>query len=311
MPPCPLKNNPHINEIYVYDKDHYRSLPRFQRIAYLWKLHSTIHRNKFDVLFDLSNTNEYGFFAKFFWKVPYRFGFQYKKRGLFLTQKIKIKNGFEKKHVASHYSDLLRFLNLDPGVIHKKLDFFLDPGEKYHVTEQDLKICFLPGGGASWGPNAQNRYWPMSSYAKLGDTLSKTFHAKIFLIGSLSEKNLCDQIQSEMKSPCINLAGQTSLQELAYLMHASQLVIGSESGPLHLVTALKTPSIAIYGPVDEKTYGPYSAQKTHCVAYQEDLACRPCYRNFRMPKCENRLCLTELSVDHVLKIATHLLNNKN
>ncbi len=297
-----LEFNPNINAIFIYNKDHYRSLPFLQKIHYLVKLLITLRKKNFDLCFDLSNSDEYGFLAKFIWGIPIRIGFNYKNRGRLLTHKIKLKSGFSEKHVAGHYNSLLQFLNIDFSKIEKKLDFYVDPSQKewletvwtrYHIQENDILICILPGGGASWGTQAKYRYWPFSYFGKLADTLIEHTQAKVFIIGSSSEKKLCAEVIQNMKNPVIDLSGQTTLHQLGTLMKRCHFVIGSESGPLHLSTALGCITIPIYGPVDETVYGPYTKKESQNPFYYT-ISCRPCYRNFSMPHCQNTLCLKEL-----------------
>ncbi|MBI3018920.1 MAG: glycosyltransferase family 9 protein, partial [Deltaproteobacteria bacterium] len=234
-----LEFNPHINAVFTYAKDRYRSLPFLQKIHYLSKLLFTLRKQNFDIFFDLSNNDEYGFLAKFIFGIPIRIGFNYKNRGQFLTHKIKLKNGFSGKHVSEHYNSLLQFLKIDFSKIEKKLDFYTDPSQKewyqelrthHHIKENDTIICILPGGGASWGTQAAYRYWPSAHFGKLADSLIEQYEVKVFIIGSPSEKKICKEVTEHMKHPAIDLSGQTTLHQLGTLIEQSHLVIGSESG---------------------------------------------------------------------------------
>ncbi|MBI3017549.1 MAG: glycosyltransferase family 9 protein [Deltaproteobacteria bacterium] len=170
-------------------------------------------------------------------------------------------------------------------------------------------ICILPGGGASWGAQATYRYWPTSHFAKLADRLIEQYKANIFIIGSFSEKKLCKEVTEYMKYPGIDLSGQTTLHQLGALMKQCHLVIGSESGPLHLATALNCPTLPIYGPVDENVYGPH-IEKTLQRSFYSFIACRPCYKNFSMPQCHNRICLAELDLHPMLNQINSIINTQ-
>lgn len=104
----------------------------------------------------------------------------------------------------------------------------------------------------------------------------------------------------------LNIAGETTLPQLASLMSASRLIIGTESGPLHLATALDCASIFLFGPVDPKTYGPYSESQRQ-IWLNHEVPCGPCYQHFRVPECSNRLCLKELTPEIVFEKACLLL----
>lgn len=311
-------HNPHINIFFTYNKDHLRSLPLWGKLQYLVRLLLKIKYQHFDIFIDLSNNDEYAFFAKFLWQIPKRIGFNYKNRGQFLNYKIKISKGFRDQHVSDYYNSLLKFLDIDISQIQRKLDFYIDPKTKdwansllksYHLKSHDMIICILPGGGASWGNTATFRYWPATYYGQLANALIERFQAKIFIIGSSSEKKLAQEVIDSMKYPAINLCGQTSIHQLGRLMTLSHLIIGTESGPLHLATALDCPSLVIYGPVDETVYGPYSPATLQTIAFHT-LSCRPCYKNFKMPPCNNRLCLSELTPFRLFSKACTILEQR-
>lgn len=313
-----FSHNPHIHAIFTYKKDYLRSLSLLKRMQYIAGLLLQIKKQKFDILIDLSNTDEYAFFAKFFWHIPIRIGFNYKKRGQFLNYKIKIPQGFSRKHVSDYYNSLLAFLDIDFSKVERKLDFYIDPKsetwlnsftQEYHIRPSDILICILPGGGASWGNFANVRYWPSAYYGQLANRLIEQYKAKIFIIGSLPEKELAEEVIRSIKYPVHNLCGETSLHELAQLMSKSHLVIGTESGPLHLTTALDCPSVVIYGPVSEVEYGPYSMTCRQKAAYLS-LPCHPCYRNFRMSPCTYRLCLSELTPSALFSQACEILEKQ-
>jgi len=85
------------------------------------------------------------------------------------------------------------------------------------------------------------------------------------------------------------------------------LVVTNEGGPLHMAVALGVKTVSLFGPVDEKTYGPYSMNDDHIVVSRKDVGCRPCYKKFKYNNCEKRLCLDSITVDEVLEAAERLL----
>ena len=120
-----LDRNPYINTTFEYEKDDYRALWKESKIKCLktfFDFLGEIKRNNFDLVIDLSLAKHYAFLA-WFLGIKKRVGFNYKKRGRYLTHKVKLKS-YEKKHVVEYYLDLLKLLNITPGNI--KLDFFLN-----------------------------------------------------------------------------------------------------------------------------------------------------------------------------------------
>ncbi len=301
--------NPNVNHIFEYNKDYFRSLPLAKRELSYIKLHKNLKKQNFDLMLDFSNTDEYAFWAKFFWKIPIRIGFQYRNRGRFLNYRVpkKLSNPFENERpVPEHYYELLKFLEIDSKHFEKRLYFYPDPKEslwlkslfqQYSISEKELIILVVPGGGASWGVNAHYKQWPPEHFSNLISKLISHLNARIFFVGGKEDQPLSSTLCNPFKSS-IDLCGKTNLHQLAALMKSSHLVIGNESGPLHLATALDCKAILLYGPVSQKMYGPYSETNNQIPLYHQT-PCRPCYQNYRSPLCENRICLSELTADVV------------
>ena len=70
---------------------------------------------------------------------------------------------------------------------------------------------------------------------------------------------------------------------------------------MHMAHALGVKTVSIFGPVDEKVYGPYGGPAPREVLTQA-VPCRPCYSKFHFPPCSyERRCLTELPVETVVR----------
>ena len=304
-----FENNPDVNIIFDYNKDIYKSLNFIQKISFHLKLNQHIRKESFDVCIDFSNTDEYTFLAKWAWKIPRRIGFQYKNRGRHLTDKIRLEKDFSRYHVVSHYYQLLSPLEISSPLFEHRLYFYPAPLPVTPIVTQKPLVCILPGGGESWGKEASYKLWPVSHYITLVNQLIKEAHVDIALVGGKIDAPLCQEIETQLSYPIYNLCGKTSLKELADVLAQADLVVGTESGPLHLATAMDKKAILIYGPVDPLSYGPYSDTRRQ-VALFEKLPCQPCYKEFRIPKCSNHLCLKELSPERVFKAAKELLTSK-
>lgn len=64
--------------------------------------------------------------------------------------------------------------------------------------------------------------------------------------------------------PITNIAGQTAtLGELAWVLTQAHIVLGVDSGPLHIAAALGKPTLHLYGPTDETIWGPWGDPRKH------------------------------------------------
>jgi len=312
-----LKNHPFINFIYPYQKELFKKQPFLKKLKYLYQFHCEIRNKQYDVVFDLSLTDEFSFYSKFLWNIPLRIGFSFKKRGRFLNRKEILSEGFKKNAVADYYKNLLKFIDKCPIDVERKLDFYIPKRvfistkaifSKYKISQNKKKICIVPGGGGSWGKEAYHKFWPVEYYSMLCDELTKRYSAEIFILGDASEKKSCQQVSSKNKFKVFNLSGKTTLHQAAAIIKKSHLVIGNDSGLMHIAVAVGTPSISIYGPINEKVYGPYTDHKIKHLVVYTDLQCRPCYDRFRMPECKNdHQCLKQIHPNQVLDLAHKLL----
>jgi len=300
-----FKSNPDIAQVFVYERDEF--VGNYQK--YL-ELFNSIKQQKFDVVFDFSLNSSFGFLS-FACGIKKRVGFDYRKRGRFLTDRVPLL-GFEEKHVVEYYLDLLRLMEIPVVTKQMKLDapskdiqWAQEWLNRHKVDPAKPLIAVLPGGGASWGVAAGHKRWPASKYAHLMDKIVENFDAAIILLGDSKEEELCREVVSLAHFPLHFAVGETSLLELAALLMRCQGAILNDGGPLHVAVAAGVKTVSIFGPVDPHVYGPYPASG-HTVV-QKALPCQPCYRRFRMARCGHINCLNELSVEEVYRKVQNIL----
>jgi heptosyltransferase-3 len=88
------------------------------------------------------------------------------------------------------------------------------------------------------------------------------------------ERQLTDAMLGHAGARVIDLRGQLSLEELAAAIAGAGLFFGVDSVPMHMAAALGTPGVALFGPSDEREWGPWS-ERIRVVASPVH-PCRPC-----------------------------------
>src|SRR6266702_1795877 len=106
--------------------------------------------------------------------------------------------------------------------------------------------------------NGQSKRWPIPYWATLLDRLIREEGAQIILTGTPEDLPLIEKVMSRMREHPINLAGKTSLAQLAALLQRADLLISGDSGPMHIAAAVGAPLIAIHGPTDPAMSGSVS-----------------------------------------------------
>ena len=102
------------------------------------------------------------------------------------------------------------------------------------------RVVLLPGAGK---PGKQ---WPVERFAEL----AKRIGSDVLVVWGPGEEALARAIGAEVAPP-------TNFRELAFVLRHAKLVIGADTGPLHLAAALATPLVGLYGPTDPARNGPY------------------------------------------------------
>ncbi len=164
-------------------------------------------------------------------------------------------------------------------------------------------VAIHPGAGAAV------KLWPAERYAQVADALAERWDAVIILTGSRGELGLAWAVAAAMRADPLVAAGETTLGQLAALLMRCDLVIGSDSGPLHLAAAVGAPTIHLYGPANPALFGPWAPGKEAAHrAIVSPMACVPCNRlDYTAADLAKHPCMKEITVAEVLKAAEELL----
>ena len=156
----------------------------------------------------------------------------------------------------------------------------VEPGERL--------IALAPG--SVWA----TKRWPY--YEQLARAIADA--GRIVVVGSADDRALAAEIVSAVPG-AVDTTGALPLLASADLIGRCAVLVTNDSAPLHLASAMGTPTVAIFGPtVPEFGFGPLAQAKA--VLGHESLACRPCHRHGprRCPLTHFR-CMRELSAELV------------
>jgi heptosyltransferase-2 len=312
-----MSQHPLINKVFVYERDEFIAESKrswFRGIRKYLAFISGIRREKIDVAIDLSLNTPFGLFAMLA-GIKKRFGLDYKKRGLFLTKRLPI-DGFSSKHVAEYYLDVLKLMGIQPQRLPMEVysdqvsrDWAEDSLKKNSLKRGELIIGIAPCGGDAFGKDARIKRWPPENYSVLIDRLVTDFKAKVFIFAGPKEKRDVSAILAPVKAKDMVFEfSDTSLAQTVALVEHCSFFISNDTGPMRFADALGKKIVVLFGPVDEVVYGPVFDDAKRCKVIKEDLPCRPCYRKFRLARCEYQgACLKNISVEKVLNAVRELL----
>lgn len=164
-----------------------------------------------------------------------------------------------------------------------------------HSTKRPL-VAINPM--ATW----ETKLWPADRFAEVADRLIQSRHAAIYFTGSPGDRDAIRAIQDRMTHPSVNLAGRTTLIQLAAFYQHMACVISADTGPMHIAAAVNKPVVALFGPTAPWRTGPYG-QDHHVIRPETD--CGPCFRR----QCADWRCMDQIQPDRVVKVCASILDH--
>jgi lipopolysaccharide heptosyltransferase II len=149
----------------------------------------------------------------------------------------------------------------------------------------------------------ETKLWRNERFAALAEGLIRDERVDVVFTGGPDDRRVVADITSMMTAPVANLAGKTSLTQLGALYRQSEILITTDTGPMHLAAAVGTPVVALFGPTAPWRTGPFGTG--HQVVRSAALSCSPCFkRTCDLHRCR---CMTDITVEHVLAAVRRIL----
>lgn len=203
------------------------------------------------------------------------------------------------QHAIDRSLQLLKSLGISPADLR-----FTVP---VTARQESEAVSLLRGGGVqehdrlvAVNPMARwpTKLWEPQSFAALADRLEAE-GIRVVFTGGPSDRMALDEIERLMTGPMRRLDGRTSLTVLAALYRRAQVVVTTDSGPMHLAAAVGTPVVALFGPTAPWRTGPYGPNH---IVIRADLSCSPCFKKQCLTTLyEERACMKRLTVDQVTR----------
>jgi ADP-heptose:LPS heptosyltransferase len=159
------------------------------------------------------------------------------------------------------------------------------------------------------GAGAPVKLWPAAWWARTLETLADELNAPVVVAGTPAEASLVAAVRDALygNTRAVAFVEAASLGRYAALLACARLVLGVDSGPLHLAVAMGTPSVRLYGPTDPVVFGPWGPADLHAVV-AADLPCAPCGRlDYSPAELPLHPCVRLLGPHQVLAAAHRVL----
>jgi heptosyltransferase I len=217
-------------------------------------------------------------------------------RGVFLTKSLA--RNISKIHRAQEFCHLLKLI--------------CNKSEKNYELICDLNLELLSNdflkiqNGPYWVVNAtseaSSRRVPILEWRSIFERIKEKKRVGkliVALVGTENQKESLIELEQTLEKldiEIINLAGKTSILELASVLKNAEKVISNDSGPAHLASLMGTDVCVFFGAGDSKQTAPIRFKKERRITVLEKkVACSPCLRNYC--KRKDLICLRELAKD--------------
>ncbi|MDH6456550.1 ADP-heptose:LPS heptosyltransferase [Fusobacterium sp. PH5-7] len=233
-----IENNPNVDEIYTYNKN-------IKRLSF------KIAEEKYDLLIDFSEMLRVNQMALInLCKARFNIGIDREKWKLF---DISVNSGIDFKwtdHITERYSAYLKKIGFKENEIDKKYDIYIKETEKYKEFLEKIrgkKRVVLNPYGAS-----KHKSFNLETLDKLIKYL-ETIDVEVILIYFGDKYKELEKLKVDNKNVYIPKNIET-IQDTAYLIKKSDLVITPDTSIVHLASALNKNNISVYPPKGGK-YG--------------------------------------------------------
>ena len=278
-----LEGHPQIDELIHFDRRRFGKGWRKPAAAVdLFRFAVDLRQRKFDLAIDLQGLFRSGWLAKKT-HAKMRVGPAEARELGWMFYTHPIKTGWPEGHAVDRYLKIAEAL----GLGREPVKFVLAS----HESDRQAAAKLVPEGqrfaillpGANW----ETKRWPPDKFAALVGPL-KELGLTTYVAGASADSKLAAQIPG-----AIDLCGKTNLRQLVALMERAAIVIGNDTGPVHIAAALGRPMVAIYGPTKTEFTGPYGHFDS---VVRLQIECSPCFSRY----CSHQSCLRNLDSGPVL-----------
>jgi ADP-heptose:LPS heptosyltransferase len=283
-----VKLHPLIDRVVVFN--------RSQGVRAIPALRKELQKEEFDVVLDMQRHFKSGLFSRFA-RAKRRIGFHPRNTKEF-------NHWFHREYIdyfpdsVSKITNYQAFITAIGGVpcdSSGPFTFGLESfvGGRYPELPSTSKYI-----GVVLGSSWPSKDIPKSSYTVLLQRLIEVFPTfGILLFGDKTHVDLAQALMTDLNDQRIfSSAGATDLGGLCTLLGRCTVVVGPDSGPGHICSAVGTPYIACFGPTDPKRVAPAGNEGR---VIQSSIGCAPCWRR----ECPGlgTLCMKMISIDRIIQ----------
>lgn len=256
-----------------------------QQVLFLLEL----KKERYDIVFDMFG-NPRSALQTIVSGAKYRIGYNWRVRQVAYNRVV-----YSRSHIiheAEWHLDALAAIHIP--IISKNLCFHI-PEQSAHLATQFFESNRLVGKSViaiNTSGGWSSKRWPLVHFANLANRIKENLPVELLLVWGPGELPDARSLSALIKYP-VSLMPTTDLKQLGAFLKMCDLVISTDSGPMHIAAALNTPVVGVFGPTNPVHQGPYG--EMHEVVVKKNVRELNCNRL----DCEHPACKNALTVDDV------------
>jgi len=287
-----LKEHPYLDDIIIFDRKYLgKAWYNPNAFSALVRLIQMLRNSKYDVVIDLQGlfrTASLGWLSG----CKRRFGFSKAREFAEIFYTCKIERDENSTHVVDYYLKVVEAVGAGDTAVEFVLPTDAESVDsvKKKLTERKIEgnnyAVFVPGSFH------RSKCWPAERFGELAERITSQFGLPVVAVGTSSESDIVEEIQSRADVSIVNLAGGTGLNELVELLRGARLVVSNDTGPGHIAAALGVPLVMMFSWSNPARILPYG--RSECMVAKE-----PYDRGHKIKSSDPKHDITAISVDDV------------
>jgi len=275
-----IKHNPYLHKVHLYNGNFAQMI-------------KSLNQESFDYIIDLHNNARTLRVKNNLKRMSFTFNKLNFKKWLYVNLKYNI---MPDVHIVERYFETLQAFDIKSDG--KGLNYFFNEDE-IDKTIVDFELKNKAYISFAIGANHSTKKLPNEKIIELCEKLS----LPVVLLGDKNDFTKGEIIRKEAKAEIVNACGKYSLNQSAFLLKHSKLVITHDTGLMHMAAALHKKTISVWGnTVPEFGMYPYMPERPDHFSIVEvrDLRCRPCSK-IGYEKCPKKhfKCMNDINIDEI------------
>lgn len=299
-----IENCPYINNFIYFDttrKHKYES--KGGNKTSFWYYVKLLRKEKYDKAYVLKRSFSSALLC-YLAGIKERIGYDTEHRGFLLTKKVKYDM---KKHESECFLDVLKSdgINVSDNYLENWVAKENEEKVKTLFSNNNIQDSTIKAVVNITATN-EGKVWNKDRFVQIIEYLSNEKNVQVIFIGAPSDKEIYDSLKysEKLKIKPVNLCSQVTIKDSLALLKMVDIMIGNDSGNLHMASSVGTKVIGLYGPMP---FEKWKALGEGNILLKSDLDCMPCSLK---GKCHyNKACLNNITVDMVKSAIDRILSN--